>query len=228
MPISPQGSLLTFTWSVPMTSVVTAYVAVESIAYSFVQVPFKRPEFAHQRLLDAPNVDGSKPVINYLIGNRPVQYFTNCNPNETARALTPDDSVIDSVYQRFDTRRYEIVGLYSSPASQVNKIDNISKAHQVLLAQFATHQEIAASGNVSFHYLTTVSQAETFSYLTTTYLSVSGPALGAYSPENNLILTDFKPDVTHEIPSGANAGVWKVWKATLENRVIKAAEGGTW
>lgn len=224
--ITPSGSLITLSGtfnSVPLT----ANAAVSSIKYSQTRVPFTRTEFMHAKLLDAPNVDGSKPVINQLIGNRPLQYFTNCNANETARLLTPDDSDLDNIYKRFDTTKFEIVGDISL-SSQIDIIYEMAQYHQVLLAKFDAHLE-EARGNVSYQYLTGTLQLDALSYLTTTGLTMTGFSLGQYSPVTNLLITNFVPDVTHEYKDKSGTQrLYKTWSMTIENRVIQAAKGGTW
>lgn len=227
MAILPAGSILTFTNSV---GPVVANVAVSDVRYKTNHTNWERPEFSHPRLLSAPNVDGSKPVIATLAGNRPLQYLTPCNANETVRPLTPDDSVLDSMYQRFDIRRWDITGA-NSLAAEVDKLFVIAKAHQVLLGQFDGYQSVV-KGDVSYQFLTGTLQSETFAYLTATTLSMTGNVLGG-TTFSNLLIVDFQADYAFEIANNSSATpgtstVISAWTMSLEQRVIVPARSATY
>lgn len=225
MPIFPNGSLLTFTDSVGS---VVANVAVNNVRYKVIRKHFERAEFMHERLLGAPNEDGSKPVIQQLAGNRPVQYLTPCNPDETVRPLTPDDDDLDSIYQRFDIKQWTMSGTLSL-VSEVDKLFEMHKKHQVLLARFDAYQSVA-KGNVSYNFLVGL-QAETFSYLTTTTVAMRGNVfntLGVGQYFTNLLVTDFGGDYAAEVAqnSAATAGTSLVlsdWSFAVEQWTLVPA-----
>jgi len=228
MPILPEGSILTFTNTSPS---LVANVVITDCSYTFDQLPFTRVEFMHKRLLDAPNVDGSKPAIFYTDGGVPNQHMSSCNPNDTARPLTPDDANLDQIYRRFDIKRYHIVGAMSLD-SEIAKLKQIAQAHKLLLGAFEDHQNKARSADVSYTDLVTVFQAVTnFSYLTTTGLQMSGLCLGVDNPENNMLIVDFSPSVESEDPQNAAASTSNVDRSftmVIENRVEVAASSATW
>jgi hypothetical protein len=227
MPIIPEGSPLTITASSP--SSITANLAVNAIVRRSITPRFKRSEFSHERLLGAKNVDGSRPSIYYLSGNNPIQFFTNCNENETERPLTPDDDDLDLIYRRFNTRRYEITGAMSL-ASEVKKLSDIHQLHSVFLANFEDHLEKAANADISYEKLVEM-QGEDFSYLTSTGVTMTGTALATYSGESNLLLVEFSPSVEQDNPTntaGTTSEVLEAWTMVLERRVIVAASAATW
>ena len=225
MSITPPGSLLSFNDTVSSTS---ATIAVSGIKYYFTSQPFKRMEFSHKRQREAPNSDGSMPIIALLVGNRPVQYFTGCNIAEEARTLTPDDSVYDDIYKRLDIKRYEMIGA-DSLDNEIDIVSLMSQAHMVLDAQFKAFLR-EAEADVSIDFLTTM-QGVDLSYITTTGLGMSGAALGAVGTESNMLMVDFKPEVTYEIPlddTGSSSEVLRTWSMVLESRTIVPDRSNTY
>ena len=223
MAVLPQGSIITLT-----KGIVTATVAVTGIKYKTFSLPFQRPEFMHNTLIGAKEINGALPIINLGAGNIPVQYFTGCGP-ETLRDPTPDDTAIDDIYKRFDIKRYELEGAITLE-TEVDKIYEFSKDAVIRRARFDAHFEIAR-GNVSIGYLLTTAQAETFSFITATGLTFAGRALGTYSPESNCLITDFEPDVTHEYAvDAANSAstVLRQFKLSLEVRTLVTARSLTY
>lgn len=228
MSIVPEGSPITFTAASPAPTI-TANVAVNEIVRRTIAPRFKRNEFSHQRLAGAKNVDGSTPVIYMSAGNLPMQFYTNCNDNETERPLTPDDDDLDLIYKRFNTRRYEVRGAISL-ASEVEKLAQVAQYHAVLLARFDDHQEKAANADISYDELVDM-QSETFSYLTTTNVTMTGNALSTYSPVSHLIIVDFNLSVEQEDPLDVNETTSEVldsWTMVLERRVIVPASADAW
>jgi hypothetical protein len=190
MPVKAPGSIM----SVSGNSYDAVFTLMD-FGYAFTHMPFIRPEFLGEKLRTAKNVDGSTPVYSYLSGNRVVQYFTGCNSNETLRPVTPDDSRVGDIYWRFDILNM-YVALDANDNSAVDQIGAIAKSHEVLLAEFEAHKEIA-SGDVSYDWLVTM-QSETFSYLTTTPYSIAGASAGAYSGTSNILVLDFKTNVEYQ------------------------------
>lgn len=193
-------------------------------------VSFKRTEWTGDRMRSAKNEDGSLPVFGLGTGGTPLQYFSNCNPNETARPTDPDDDRIDSIFKRFDTVQWRIIGDVSE-AADVAKLRSVCQEHKTRLARFEAHQEIAQSGDVSYTFLTEQLQPETFSYLTTTNLSMTGRVFGDAVTEVNLLLISFEPITEYLIPlfgEPSNTDVLKGWEMILERRVIRAARSTSW
>lgn len=220
--ILPPGSLLTFSGTglgEPVS------LAVSSIKYRSTREAFKRLEFSHRRQREAPNPDGSLPMISQLIGNRPVLYFTGCNDaNEKTRDLTPDDSDYDNIYKRFDIRRYEIIGA-TSLSTQIDALFAIATNHSVRISIFNAFLT-SANADVSIDFLTDM-QAEDLAYLTTTGITMKGSAVqGAL---NDMLITEFIPDIAYEIP-GTDldsldeqidfSTVLKTWSMVIESRLL--------
>lgn len=215
MPILPAGSLITITNS---AGPVVANVAVQSIKYKTIRKHFERAEFTHDKLLGAPNENGSRPVIQSFGDNRLVQFMSPCNPDDTVRPLTPDDDDIDNIYKRFDIKQWQCEGDISI-GSEVDKLFVMARDHQVFLGRFDAYQSISR-GNVSYVYLTGTLQPETFSYLTSTTISVSGNVFGA-GTFTNVLITDAVADYATSIPANAadtpgTSLIYSRWSMTFE------------
>lgn len=82
------------------------------------------------------------------------------------------------------------------------------------------------SGSLDTEYAELVAlQSETFSYLTTTGITLSGPTIGA--PETNMLITAFSTPVEYEIPldeAGDTSAVYYVFSLVIENRRIAAMD----
>lgn len=190
-------------------------------------VPFERLEFSGELLRRAKNPDGSLPSIGYLSGRRPVQYFSNCNPNERDRPLDPDDNRLDQIYRRWDIKRWTIVGDTSENAD-VNAFYSIARAHKILRQRFEAHQT-KVRGDVSIDWLENVAQLEDFSYLQVTTLSMQGRCFGNSVTEINLLVKSFTPVVDFEIPNldGTTSDILKGYQLVVERWVNKAASATT-
>lgn len=191
-------------------------------------VSFKRVEFTGDKMRSAKNEDGSMPSFGLAGGQTPVQYFSNCNPYETARPTDPDDNRVDAIYKRFDTVQWRIIGDVSE-ATDVDNLRAVCQEHKTRLARFEAHQEIA-QGDFSFKFIEDTLQVETFSYLTSTNLSMTGKVFGNSVTEVNLLLVSFEPVIEYLIPifGGSTVDILKGWEMILERRVIRAARSSTW
>lgn len=187
--IKPLGSVVSFGGT---------SLTVEDVQFSFVSEFFDRVEFSHEKLRNAKNVDGSIPIFLPLFAGKVVQIMTTCNTFSTVRPITPDDADIDNIHKRWDIRLYSIKGL-PNLASNVATVWNTAQAHKVLLDRFQAHQAIANS-DVSFQYLESVSQPETFSFITSTGYTISGPSLN--QTETNTLIRSMTVSTAYQVPSG--------------------------
>lgn len=208
MPIKPNGSQIVINGSSLM---------LDDLAITTEHQLFQRQEFEHNKLRQAKNTDGSTAIFITLLGGRVAQLASTCGAIQSVRPVTPDDSDINNIEQRFNITRYQLTGGPSSAAS-VNALKTLAALHQVLLARFEAHQAITQL-DVSYQELVTL-QAETFSYLTTTGISMSGAALDN-STVSNILVTQFNAPVMYEIPTPQT--LIKGWSATIEVRTIQAA-----
>lgn len=222
MPILPRGAIITLSQTSP--SVVSSNVLVNEIRYRNDIVLFDRPEFSNDRLRQAKNTDGSVPIFQQLQGGRVAQFMPACGSANTVRPLGPDDANIDNIFRRMVIKRYELVGLPSSP-TEIDKIFAIAKSHKILKARFDAHQA-KARADVSYNFLIAL-QAETFSFMTATSLSMASLALGVYNPETNMLITDFQPGVEYSVPNeeaGTSVTLIRGWTLVAESITIQAAD----
>lgn len=210
------GTELTFAYT-PCS--ISDTIFVDSINYQFTTESFTRVEYDYDKLRTAPTETGQVPIIVSMLGGIPAQIVVGCG-DITPRILSPNSSNVDNIHRRFNIRRYTIRGL-TNTESATDNLYTIVNYHKQLLAKF---QEHLAKGSLNIAYETLIEmQSEDFSYLTTTDLTVSGPALGDFSPEQNMLITDLVFDITHEIPNGMGGStIYRSFSMTLENRTITA------
>ena len=197
--MQPPGQLITLA-----SGNSTINLAVSGIRYTYLTAPFDRPEFTSELQMKAPETDGGYAMFDYTASNKRFQFFTGCTP-QTARRTTPDDSVVTSIYKRWDISRFEIEGADTLEAD-IDNTATIYKAHLSRDAQFKAHIE-EVRGNMSITYLVSTLQADTFSYITSTSLTMSGRPFGAMAGNSgltNCLITSFEPDVTRCFKSGAD------------------------
>lgn len=209
MPILPSGSEITLTFSGS-----SADLIVDSVTYIPTSEFFDRNEFSNERLRQAKNTDGSAPTFITLAFGKIAQLTSTCT-STTARPVTPDDDNIDDIKKKFVIKRYIIKGA-SSLDWNVEVVKTFATQHKILLDRFQHHQQ-RVQMDISYDALVTL-QAETFSYLTSPGLTLSGTSVGT---QTQMLITDFSFDVDNEIPTPAL--ILKSWQLTLENRVIAAA-----
>jgi hypothetical protein len=195
MPIKPPGS--------PFAMVMpggTAYLTINDFTYERTFLPFTRSEFLTDRLRQAKNVDGSMPVYYTGSGGRVFQFEDTCNSAyNTTRPLVPDDSYVDNIYNRFDRLQFVVTGDACDQAT-VDLVGSAAGNHQILLAEFEAHQEIA-KGDFSYTFLVNL-QDETFSYLTTgsSLVQFVGASAGGFSGTSNVLITRFVSQAEYENP----------------------------
>lgn len=162
MPIRPAGSLI-YVAGVPAT--------VREVKYTFDVEFFERVEFSNEKLRAAKNVDGSKSIFIDLFGGKVVQFASTCNTYNTVRPIGPDDANVDDIKKRWDIRKYSLSGDVNNTGS-VQTLQAYHQVHKTYLTRFQAH--IQQSGmDLSYTALVAL-QAETFSYLTSTGLSIYG------------------------------------------------------
>lgn len=212
MAITPKESQLTF-----ILSGASSVVYADEIQYAFVTEPFDRIEFSNEKLRSATTTTGASPIIvNNWTGQR-VQMGTICTADEP-RPLTPDDANVDNIKRRWNIDRFTISGGVSL-ATQLDDITTIAIAHQKLLAKFNQH---IAKGSMDISYTALKAmQLISLNYLSTTGLTVTGPALGT---ANNVLIASWNTDVAYEVllPGGSSLVLQK-WSAVLEVRSEVAA-----
>lgn len=215
--IKPIGSSITIA-----SGMNTYTLFVDSIDTTFTSEFFDRPEFSNDRLRQAKYSDGALPLIVTLFGGIPIQVLTTCGGSRTPRVLVPDDANVDTIKKRFDIKRYTMKGL-ASIASTVDSVYTISQAHKILLDRFQAHQNQVGM-DISDTALLAL-RSETFSYLTSTSISLSGNPIA--TTETNVLIRSFDMDVEFEIPGDDDddsSTLYKGWNAVIDILTIKNAE----
>jgi hypothetical protein len=185
---------------------------------------FERPEFSKERLRNAPEADGRRPVLVDLPGGKQAYMSDGCLAPLT-RPLGTD--VYSDVYRRFDIRRWNITG-HSTDASVIETLFLLARDHKVLTNRFEAHLKKAGSAAISFAELVAM-QAITFTYLTTTGVTFSGMPLGIGVPVvfTDILITQFKPDTEYEEPTnlaGTTSRVLRSFALVVEQRTEVAAD----
>lgn len=217
MPVNPPGSSI-----IVYTTSASATLFVEEVQYEFIIEPFERREFTNGLLRSVPTTTGAKPLIVTSFGGKPIQIGITCT-GDSPRPLTPDDSNIDSIKQRFDIQRWTIRGAPNTAAA-ADQLITWATDHYKRLTRFQLHLE-KTSMELSYTAISAL-QAENFSYLTSTGLNMIGDSIGGTATE--LLISQCNTDVAYEVTKNDNTKVLlKSWALTIENRVIKAQSSST-
>ncbi len=211
MAIRPTGAPLTFTNSASSIPVFASEVSRE-----FVVLDFDRNEFSNNRLRSAKNLLGGLPIILNNIANIPVQVNYSC-ASDDARPLGPDDANIASIKQRFNIQKFNIT---STPVPYIyaDQLFSIAQTHKTLLDKFTLYQEESSQMDLSYDFLVAL-QAETFSYLTTTSLSMTGDCLGGTVA--NLLISEFRYDTDISVTNAdGSKSLFRTFSMTVENRAV--------
>ena len=206
MAILPPGSIL---------EIAGNSVFVSEISHIPTSIFFDRLEFSNERLKNAENEDGSVPSYGYLNGGIPFQSITDCNPMD-ARNLSPDDDNINDIKKKMVIDRYVIKldgGPNASLAANVEAISTLAAQHKVLYDRFATHFALLQM-RISYQKLLDL-QSETFSYLTSGGISITGAAIGSVS---NYFIRELTETV--ELQMDTPSVVLKSLLLTLDNNTI--------
>lgn len=214
MPILPGFSPLTFTISGSSHS-----TYVDEVSLIYVLEPFTRVEFLNEKLKSAPgNASGSMPIIDTTITNTPIQFNYTCT-GDVPRPLGPETTVtLNAANQRFNIARYSLRGAPTNVAS-LAAILSRSLVHAKYLNNFQYH---IAKGSAGMKYTDLVAlQSETFAYLTTTGVSMSGDSLGGTI--SNILITSFNVDVNYEVTEAdGSKTLMQSWSMTAEVRTIES------
>lgn len=206
MPLLPKGSVLTFT--IAASSLSASIVIEGDLGYSPVTQDFTRKEYSNAYLMNLPEDDGSEPVWLTNVAGGKIQVDYNCGSSSGPRNPSTDDNNLDSIMKKFTIDRYTIKGGPSSP-SAIDNLYNVAKDHARRLAVFDSYVK-RFEQKLSYGYIYGL-RNETFSYLTTTGLNVTGTAL----TKTNCLIRSFNAGVTHENPT-AGTIVAKDWSITLD------------
>lgn len=206
MPLFPKGSALTFVLS---ASSVSATVLIDGdVRYKTITQDFIRKEFSNAFLENLPEADGSMPqyVTNVVGGKVHVDY--DCGDYSGPRATTPDDANLNNIMKKFTIERWTIKGAPSSP-SAIDQLATVARDHARRLAVFDSYIK-RFDQKLSYGYIYGL-RSETFAYLTTTGLNVSGAAM----TKNNILIRDLDLGISHENPR-LGVVVTKDWSMVVD------------
>ena len=209
------GSVLTLTLS---ASSLEADFFIDTINYTFTTEPFTRIENDYTKQREVPDSQGAKPIIITMLGGKPLQVVTGCG-DPTPRILVPNSlSQVEQIHRRFNIKRYSIRAITNTESSS-DTLYEIFEDHKKRLAAFQEHLQIPT---VEIDYNSLISlQSETFDYLTSTGLVLSGDGLGDNNPESDMLISDLQLEVTHEIPNQSGGStIYRAFSLTIENRTI--------
>jgi hypothetical protein len=209
--ITPQGSYLTISYN-SLTSVLFC----ESLDETTISEYIVRPEYEHDKQRSALENTGVKPIYADLLGGEPNQiiYGNNCTP----RDLTPDDSDLDNIFQKFFIQKYVFTGLDSSD-TDIQQMLTAFKHFKSLRDKFEAHKAFSGGG-VSIQFLQNILQPDNFTYFSTTGLTIVGSSLGTQS---NLFLNNFSANLARDIYKPVTKKFWK-WSAEFYSVSLQAME----
>jgi len=215
MPINPTGTLLTFTNSASASVNLWA----SDISRAKIIEPFVRIEFSNDKLRSAKNDQGGLPMITQNIANIPMQVSITC-AGDSPRPLGPETTAnLNSINQKFTTFRYTLRGT-PTPLANLEVVATQALDHANRLQKFTYHQTKVQS-DVSYNDLINVYQAETFSYLTSTGVTLSGNALGGTL--TNVLVVSFSIDVSHEVTLDNGLPFrMATWEMVVDQRAISS------
>jgi hypothetical protein len=152
------------------------------------------------------------------IANSPIQFGVVCT-GDSPRPLGPTSAAnLALANQRLNIARLTLRGA-PTLSNQLYPLTTLSLAHQKLLNNFQYHQT-KGSSEISYTDLVAL-QAETFSYLTTTGLNVTGDSLGG--TVSNVLIRDMSADVAYEVTlAGGAKQLVQTWSMTLDSITISS------
>lgn len=190
----PQGRFLTISLSAS-----SAVLYCEEINFETSSTAFTRNEFNKDTLKQAPESTGATPTLATTLTGLPAQFIYGSAT--TARDLTPNNFTnLANMEQKLFYNRYTITGDVSL-SSDTGLVFNWAALHRTLQDRYDAHLKYSGDGLSYQDFLT--QQAVTFSYLTTTGLTISGSTLGSLS---NCLIRSFSVNPVRDIqglPSGA-------------------------
>lgn len=219
MPIRPEGSKLSF------SGAATANLFLGSIVEEYTFEKFVRGEFLHKRQQEALETTGARPVYIQMLSGITVQISTTCGTS-TPRPLTPDDGDLNNIYRRFDITRFTIKSLENTK-TDTETLFNLSQQHKLIWERFNYRQELANSANVSINELETL-QADNLSWITSSGLTMAGPALGSLSPINNMLIRSCTLEPVYEIPGASSSTLYQELNLVIESLTNVPDSQNTW
>lgn len=193
MTLAIPGSPLTFTLS---ASSINTIVAADGIDYSIETRKFQRKEYSNTFLMNLVNSDGSSPIFINNASNLPIQINFNCGVSST-RSPLPDDSVVGSILQKMVVKSYILKGSPTAP-SKLDPLYNVALDHKRRFEVYESYLDRLGL-KLSYQYLVGL-QSETFSYLTSTGLTVSGEGMS----ETNCLIRSFNNGVLYTNPTNSS------------------------
>lgn len=190
----------------------SATVYASGVDTKFTVRDFNRDEWLNSRLQGAQTLlNNARPIILTNATNSQVQVAIGDGDCSFPYAvpLGPEDNNIPYILQRQNITEYSISGANSSP-SAVASLQPIATAHKKLLDKFDAY--LAELGqNISYERLIAL-RSETFSYLTTTGMSISGLDINV---SNVALISDFNMGTVH-YNVATNTAITKGWSATIQ------------
>ena len=194
----------------------SATLYVKEISFETDSTSFTRSEFDKRTLKEAPESTGAMPTYANTLTGLPVQFIYGSAT--TARDLTPNNSTnLAFMEEKFFYNRYTLTGA-TSLSSDTGLVYNWAAAHKTLDDRFNAFQKYSGDGISYQDFLT--QQAETFSYLTSTGLSLVGSTLGTL---NNLLIRSFSVNPTRDIYDGTTRTILYEYQLVLDQISIKSA-----
>lgn len=213
MSLNPAGATLLLTIS-PCS--LDSTLIVESLSYAPSFEEFDRMEYDNERLRTAKTLCGQRRLITENLAGTPIQIVTSCG-DATPVPLGPNsDSNFNNVKKRWDIKRYIITGA-TSEAEEVNTLYTIAADHQSRLARFKHYLARSGQGDTPYETLIAL-QSETFSYLTSTGLTMYGTSME--DVETNMLITSLSIENTLAIPTSTTPEFFKTFQLTVERRVL--------
>lgn len=209
--IIPQGRFLTLSLGAS-----SAVLYCKEINFSVNSILFTRQEYNKSILKGAPESTGAVPTYSQALSGLPVQFVYASAT--TARDQTPNNlTSLQNMEKKFFFNEYTITG-DTSLSADTGLVYTWGALHKTLNDRYEAQQKYGGDG-LSYQDLLTL-QAVTFSYLTTTGLSLSGSTLGALS---NLLIQSFSVNPTHDISGGGQTKILYEYQLTLRQIQIYAA-----
>ena len=207
----PQGR-----YCVLSISASSATLYVKEINFETDSTAFTRSEYDKRTLKDAPESTGAQPTYAQTLSGLPLQFIYGSAT--TARDLTPNNSTnLASMERKLFYNRYTLSGA-TSLSSDTGLVYTWASLHKTLDDRFNAFQKYTGDGISYQDFLT--QQAETFSYLTSTGLSLVGSTLGTL---NNLLIRSFSVNPTRDIYDGTTRKVLYEYQLVLDQISIKSA-----
>lgn len=215
----PAGSMLTISTTVcgPVASLV-----VDTLTYAPTFEPLDRKEFDNTKQATARTSCGATRLTGENLFKKPFQVVSDCS-DLTAVPLWPnDDTTFDNVKRKFKIKEYSVIGAISADAD-VEELYALASNHQDQLAKFQRY--LARVAEDPPYTALIALQSETFDYLTTTGVTISGSAMS--TSEDNVLITRMSADNALVIAlnsSGSSYEYYKTYKFTFQTRQLVALD----